>query len=161
MYVYVYIKLNHFAVRLKLMQHCKSARFQLEKEKVKIKTKCPSSWDAVLVLLRWRDSLPRCHGHIDPVCVLLWFFETLKESIPDLLDILWSDKIWSCADYCSSLEQFLSIIWEAVFRAVVLSLTQIKPFSISAIDCLLIVFADSLLYQKAIWLCPQVECYLH
>ena len=99
--------------------------------------------------------------HWSTVHVLVWFFETLKESIPELFDILCSDKMWNYADNRASLEQFLSVIREPVFQALVLSLTQIKPFSISTIDCLLIIFTDSLLYQKAIWLCPQAESYFH
>ena len=41
------------------------------------------------------------------------------------------------------LEQFLRVIWEAGFQAIVLSLAEIKVFSILIIDCLLIIFVDN------------------
>ena len=47
------------------------------------------------------------------------------------------------AENHTSLRQFLRIIWEAGFQATVLTLAQIKLFSIPFIDCLLIIFVDN------------------
>ena len=58
-----------------------------------------------------------------------------------LFDVLCSDKIWNDAETHASLEQLLSLIWELP----VLSLAQIKLFSIPMIVCSLIIFTDILL----------------
>ena len=61
----------------------------------------------------------------DLVCFIL--LETLKECIPDLFDVLCSDKT-NCTEYHASLDLFPRAIWDAVFWAIVLSLAQIKLF---------------------------------
>ena len=65
------------------------------------------------------DSLPRCQGHTDLLCTCwtVLFFETLKKRIPDLFDVLCSDKIQNCAENPASPEQFLRVIWEVGFWA--------------------------------------------
>ena len=35
-YTYIYIKLNHFAIHLKLIQHCKLIILQLKRKKVRV-----------------------------------------------------------------------------------------------------------------------------
>ena len=56
---------------------------------------------------------------------------------------LCSDMTEKCAENHASLRRFLRIIWEAGFQATVLTLAQIKLFSIPFIDCLLIIFVDN------------------
>ena len=46
------------------------------------------------------------------------------------MGILCSDKVYVYAKNNGSTEQFLRVIWKAVFWAIVLSLTEINLFSI-------------------------------
>ena len=62
----------------------------------------------------------------------------LEGMYPDLFDVLCSDKIGNYAETQASLEQLLWLIWELP----VLSLAQIKFFSIPIIVCSLIIFTD-------------------
>ena len=59
-----------------------------------------------------------------------------------MFNVLCSDKILNCAENHASPEQFLRVIWEAGFWAIVLTLAPIKLFSILTIDYLLIIFID-------------------
>ena len=70
--------------------------------------------------------------------LLTCFSWNLEGMCPDLFDVLCSDKIWNYAETHAFLEQILSLIWELP----VLSLAQIKLFSISIIVCSLIIFID-------------------
>ena len=85
-----------------------------------------------------KDFLPRCQGHTDSLCTW-WsgFFETLKECIPCLMFFVLIR--YNTAENHASLEQFPRVIWESVSLAIVLSLAQIKLFSIPITDCLLII----------------------
>ena len=67
----------------------------------------------------------------------------MKKCIPDLFNILYSDKIKNCAENHASPEQFLRVIWEIGCQAIVVSLAQTKLFSILIIVCLLIIFIDT------------------
>ena len=71
-------------------------------------------------------------------------FETLKERIPDF-NVLISDKTWNCAQNHASPGAVPQGCLKAVIQAMVLSLAQIKLFSLPIIDCLLIIFIDSCL----------------
>ena len=71
-------------------------------------------------------------------------FETLKERIPDF-NVLISDKMWNCAQNHASPGAVPQGCLKAVIQAMVLSLAQIKLFSLPIIDCLLIIFIDSCL----------------
>ena len=51
---------------------------------------------AVLVSLQLKNTLPSCQGHTDSLCMCsadLFIFETLKECVLDLFDVLCSDKV--------------------------------------------------------------------
>ena len=78
----------------------------------------PRPWWLAVHTLEW----------LFPFC-LYFFFEILEESLPDLSHVHCSDKTQNCAENHASWEQSLRVIWKVVFRAVVLSLAQIKFFS--------------------------------
>ena len=84
--------------------------------------------------------LTRCQGHTAVYvssnsrpycCVRLVCFLWSLQGIPlTCFDVLFSDKTWNCVENHSSLEQLLSVLWEVVFQAIVLSVSQIKlPYS--------------------------------
>ena len=60
-----------------------------------------------------------CCVWADPIS----FFETLKECIPNLFDVLCSDKIQNCSENHASMEQFLGVTYKAVTWAIVFSWT--------------------------------------
>ena len=66
--------------------------------------------------------------------VLVFFLEVLKECIPDLFNVLCSDKIYNCTENRASLEQCFRAAREAVSLASVLSLALRKLFSVSILD---------------------------
>ena len=92
-------------------------------------------WLTVYVLICW---------------FLVWgFFWNLEEMYPWLIwrSLFWQD-IKNCVENHASLEQFLRVIWEAVFWAMVLSVAQIKLFSVPIIGCLLIIFIGNPIYEN-------------
>ena len=71
------------------------------------------------------------------VCVLIWLcFALFKpwKNVPWLVWCLCFDKRLNCAENHASPEPFLRVTWEAVIQAIVLSLAQIKLFSIPIVD---------------------------
>lgn len=100
------------------------------------------------------------------VCTDL-IFEILREYILDLCDVFCSGQTQNCAGNHASLEQLLRVIWETGFWAVVLSLAQIKSFSVPVMSCLLIIFLNSrkgegrrdrLICRSLSWCCSPKIC---
>ena len=72
-WIYVYVQLNHFAVHLKLTQHCKSTIFQLKNLKTNNRASLVAQWLRICLLMQgtrvralvWED--PTCRGATRPV----------------------------------------------------------------------------------------------
>ena len=98
---------------------------------LKIKVKCLSSLDAnagPLVMIRLAPQVPRpCWLTVYALSGLFWNLEGVYPWL------VWCSLFWqgikNCAENHASPEQFVRIIWEAGFWAVVLSLAQMKHFS--------------------------------
>ena len=75
------------------------------------------------------------------ICVVIAFVSgTLKKCIPDLFNVLCSDKLKNYAGKHASPEQLLRVIWEAGFWAS----PQFDSNKTLIIDCLLIIFIDKI-----------------
>ena len=115
---------------------------------LKIKMKCPSSWDTNAgppLMIRLSS---RCQGHTD----WLWtswsvFLETFQECSPDLFHSLCSDK----QENRASLEQFLGVRWKGLSWDTVFNLSQIKLFSIITIDGLLVIVIEKTEHRILSW----------